>query len=419
VIGSTRVNTFRVSAVKEDVFFGNPAFNETKDQLSLAPLLDYLTFEDGPSTRANRRLDVAYGFDNTFAWFVPNKRGEHDLKFGINYLYSTLRTENYGTQNGEFDFSHDLPFDASNPRTYPERFSIRVPGPVNFLVKGHFIGLFAQNKWKINDKLTLNFGGRYDVEIIPTPNAENPLFAGRDEEYPIDKNNFSPRTGFSYAVDDKSVLRGGFGTFYQRTSYTFINQLYTNTRLSNSFLASFPVQSFDPGTRQGRFPSDPLLLNGPVVNRALIDTLFPPGSVQPNTSTVTYESPDREVPWARQYSLGYERQLASLSASVDLIRSEQRAQYMMFDLNPPQRATGVATGQLTRTNTDPRIGAVGDYINRVETFMNVGWIDYTSAQVSVEKRLSGGNRLRVSYAFSRGRGNTDSGQETTRLAGTR
>jgi hypothetical protein len=411
VLGSTKVNTFRVSAVKEDVFFGNPVFNETKDQTQLPPLLDYLSFEDGGSARASRRLDVAYGFDNTFAWFLPDKRGDHDLKFGVNYLYSTLRNENYGTQNGEFDFSHDLPFDPANPRTYPERFSIRVPGAVDFLVKGHFVGVFAQNKWKLNDRLTLNFGGRYDVEFVPTPNQDNPLFAGRDERYPVDRNNFSPRTGFSYAPDDRSVIRGGFGVFYQRTSYTFINQLFTATRFTNSFLAQFPIQTFDPGPRQGRFPTEPLLLNGPVVNRDLINARYPPGSVQRNTSTVTYDNPDRKVPFARQYSLGFERQLGNaLSASVDFIRSEQRLQYMMVDLNPPLRSNGLATGGITRTNTDPSIGQVGEFVNRVETFLNVGWVDYNSLQLSVEKRMSRGNRLRVSYAFSRGRGNTDSGQ---------
>jgi hypothetical protein len=95
VIGARKVNTFRVSAVKEDVFFGNPEFNASKDQKSLPPTLNHPSFGDSQSARANRRLDVAYGADNTFAWFVPDKRGDHDLKFGVNYLYSTLRVEDY------------------------------------------------------------------------------------------------------------------------------------------------------------------------------------------------------------------------------------------------------------------------------------------------------------------------------------
>ena len=109
VIGSTKVNTFRISAVSEDVFFGNPRFNAGEPQESLPPQLNYLSFQDQQSARANRRLDVAYGADNVFAWFVPGKGGDHDMKFGINYLYSTLRVQDFGNANGVFTMNTDMP----------------------------------------------------------------------------------------------------------------------------------------------------------------------------------------------------------------------------------------------------------------------------------------------------------------------
>ena len=90
-------------------------------QESLLPQLNYLSFQDQQSARANRRLDVAYGADNVFAWFLPGKGGDHDLKFGINYLYSSLRIQDFGNQNGTFTMNVDVPFDRNNPRTYPER----------------------------------------------------------------------------------------------------------------------------------------------------------------------------------------------------------------------------------------------------------------------------------------------------------
>src|SRR5687767_14464725 len=269
VLGSTKVNTFRVSAVSEDVFFGNPLFNAGQAQDSLPPLLDYLSFEDQQSARANRRLDVAYGADNVFAWFLPGKGGDHDMKFGINYLYSSLRVQDFGNRNGTFTMNVDVPFNAANPRTYPERLSIRASGPVDFLMKGHFIGLFAQDRWKLNNNLTLNFGARYDVEILPTPNQENPLFADDPDEYPMDLNNVSPRFGFAWSLDEqgRSAVRGGAGIFYQRTSYTFLTNMFSNGRFSDSFVVNFPTNTFDPGPRQGRLPTDPMLLNGPTVNR--------------------------------------------------------------------------------------------------------------------------------------------------------
>jgi len=414
VIGSTRVNTFRVSAVKEDVFFGNPNFNNNgHNQKILLPQLNYLNFQDQQSARANRRLDVAYGADDVFAWFVPGKGGDHDLKFGLNYLYSSLRVQDYGNENGTFTLNTDLPFDAANPRTYPERLSIRVPGPVDFYMKGHFIGLFGQDKWKVNNNLTLSLGLRYDVEILPTPNNENPLFADDPGGYPRDFNNVSPRMGFTWALDDtgRSAVRGGFGVFYQRTSYTFLTNMFSAGRFSNSFTANFPTNNIDPGPRQGTVPTNPLLANGPTVDHDAIDALFPPGTRVRNGGTVRFDNPDRKNAFSRQYSVGYERQFGSrMGVAVDFIRSEQRGQYILQDLNPPVRATGLATGAVTRTN--PLVGTVGEWAASVVTLVNEGWIDYHTLQVSGTKRYSNGWQGRLSYAYSRARGNTPDGQAT-------
>ncbi|MGH9382963.1 MAG: TonB-dependent receptor, partial [Vicinamibacterales bacterium] len=306
VLGSTKVNTFRVSAVTEDVYFGNPNFNSNgHNQKILQPQLNYLSFQDQQSARATRRLDVAYGADDVFAWFVPGKGGDHDLKFGVNYLYSTLRIETHSNLNGTFALNTDLPFDRNNPRTYPERLTIRVGGPVNFLMNGHFIGMFAQDKWQLNNKLTLSLGARYDFEILPTPNQDNPLFADDPDGYPRDMNNVSPRVGFSWAVDDsgRSAVRGGVGLFFQRTSYTFLTPMFDSGRFSDSFTVSYPTNNVDPGPRNGSVPTDPRLINGPVVNHAAIDALFPPGTRIRNGGTVRFDSPSRELAWARQYSI--------------------------------------------------------------------------------------------------------------------
>jgi hypothetical protein len=412
VIGSTRVNTFRVSAVKEDVWFGNPNFNSNgHDQKSLLPQLNYLSFQDQQSSRASRRLDVAYGADDVFAWYLPGRGGDHDLKFGINYLYSSLRNEDYGNMNGTFTFNTDLPFDPANPRTYPERFSIRVPNAQNFYMKGHFIGMFAQDKWKLRNNLTLSLGARYDIEILPTPNADNPLFVDDPDSHPNDLNNISPRVGFSWALDDvgRSAVRGGFGVFYQRTSYTFLTPMFSNGRFSNSFTVQFPTNNVDPGPRLGNFPTSPILAAGPNVNHAVIDAQFPPGTRIRNTGTVRFDNPDRQLGWARQYSLGYERQIgSSIGLSVDFIRSEQRNQYVLKELNPGVRNSALATGQVTRTN--PLVGSVGEFLASVVTLVNDGWIDYNTVQVSGTKRFSNNWQGRLSYAWSRGRGNVSTGQ---------
>jgi hypothetical protein len=410
VIGSTKVNTFRVSAVSEDVFFGNPRFNAGEAQSSLPPMLDHLSFEDQQSNRANRRLDAAYGADNVFAWFLPGRNGDHDLKFGMNYLYSSLRVQDFGNQNGTFVINSDLPFNASVARTYPERLMVRV-GEVDFLMKGHFIGMFAQDRWKLNNSLTINLGVRYDLEILPTPNQQNPLFTDDPDGYPMDTNNISPRVGFAWSMDDegRSALRGGAGVFYQRTSYTFLTNTFSNGRFSNSFVVNFPTNTFDPGPRQGSLPTDPFLVNGPVVNRTLLNSLYPPGTSVRNGGTVRFDNPDRVNMFSRTYSIGYERQIgATLGMSIDFIRSEQRNQYVLMELNPLVRNGTSATSPVSRTN--PLVGSVGEWAASVVTLEPAGEINYNSIQFSGTKRYSNNWQARVSYAYSRGRGNLPTGQ---------
>ncbi len=164
-------------------------------------------------------------------------------------------------------------------------------------------------------------GARYDIEILPTPNQDNPLFADDPDGYPMDLNNIAPRLGFSWALDEhgRSAVRGGVGVFYQRTSYTFLTNMFSNGRFSDSFTVNFPTNNFDPGPRQGNLPTDPLLVNGPVVNHALLDALFPPGTRVRNAGTVRFDNPDRINAYSRTYSIGYERQVGStmgISAST-------------------------------------------------------------------------------------------------------
>jgi hypothetical protein len=183
----------------------------------------------------------------------------------------------------------------------------------------------------------------------------------------------------------------------------------TQARFSNSFTVNFPTNTADPGPRAGNFPTDPFLRNGPTVNHAAIDALYPPGSRIRNGGTVRFDNPDRENSFSRQYSLGYERQLgSSASVSLDYIRSEQRGQYILKELNPGVRDTTTATSTLRRTN--PLIGTVGDWAASVTTYVNEGYINYDTVQVSGTKRFAQGWQGRLSYAWSRGRGNTATGQ---------
>jgi hypothetical protein len=77
------------------------------------------------------------------------------------------------------------------------------------LIDHGYWGVFAQDQWRITPKLTLNYGLRWDVESGLASYVNN------------DYNEFQPRVGIAYSPDSKTVLRAGFGIFFDRQNLTF------------------------------------------------------------------------------------------------------------------------------------------------------------------------------------------------------
>ncbi len=193
-------------------------------------------------------------------------------------------------------------------------------------------------------------GLRYDVESVPLQEVDNPAFSDPDA-YPVDKNNISPRIGLSYDLfgQGRSVLRGGYGLFYDKTHFELISAIMTAGVYSTSFTAVFPANRTDPGPSQGAKPTDPMLVNGPTVNRALLEALYPPGSRVKNTGNVFLDSPDRRLPYTHQVSAGYEQQLGqTVSVSADFVHAFGRDQFMSFDQNAGLRTTTSRTAPIVR-----------------------------------------------------------------------
>ena len=421
VLSNTRVNTLRLGWTQEDVSFANPCFNGNgRNQAACPPTLAYQTFTDQQSAVAQARVNDAIQIEDTMSWFIPGKKGDHDVKFGVQWQYSQSRNDTQDNLNGTFSFGvSNAAFDPNNPRTYPDRFSIRVPGAGGSFNKSKYFSTFVQDKWKLNDKLTMSLGLRYDLEIIPIPEIDNPLFDSADA-YPVDKNNLQPRIGVAYDVDGRSVVRAGYGRFYDKTHFELIGGIYTATVFATSFVRNFPLNQADQGPRTGNFPTDPFLVNGPVITdamRAALAAQFPAGQRIRNTGA-TWDNPDRIMPHTDQVTFGYERQLSTnVSVSADYVHAFSRDLLMSRELNPLLRNnTTVAGSTVTRQGSDELRAATAalqatypgfaPFTTGVSIPVNVGETDYDAVLVAFEKRFSGFYSARVSYTYARSRGNT-------------
>jgi len=246
-----------------------------------------------------------------------------------------------------------------------------------------------------------------------------------DETISDDNNNISPRLGFAYDPrgDGKTVIRAGYGFFYQNTPFELITAFRTAGPFSSSFIRAFPLNAADPGPRAGRLPTDPTLRNGPVVNRALIDSIVGTGTILSNPMPVV-DNRNRRMPYVRSTSIGFQREIFPNTAlTVDYIHQDGVDQLMTINLNPGTRSTTSSTGAITRRFTT--LGQViqnsivpvdatlfssqpfeSSAVSSVTTRINEGRTDYDALQISVDKRLTRGFQFKGSYTLSKSRGNT-------------
>jgi hypothetical protein len=236
IVSDTAFNEFRMQVARRGLHFG---FSQLPggDQIGVnIPGFAYFGREPYSTVdRIERRFEFT---DN-----VTLVRGKHTFKIGGDANVIQLRSSK--SQIFELDFGGDVNFGgfAASTFGFPDTIAgINLPGTTGLQSYGLGIptsyiqgignsnqpfdnlpfGFFAQDNWRLNRHLTVNYGVRYDVEISPlfapatAVNAAAEQAVGVVEGIPRDYNNVAPRFGLAWdpAGNGKTVIRAGFGIFY-------------------------------------------------------------------------------------------------------------------------------------------------------------------------------------------------------------
>jgi hypothetical protein len=155
---------------------------------------------------------------------VSYVKGGHNLKFGADLNF--LQADNYfpGFFAGGYVFPSYAAFLAGTPSSYQQGFSSSgTTAPISHPNVNEY-AFFAQDNWRVTDRLTLNLGIRsdlFDYNQPKTLNSNPALLAAnlRTNRIPIDHTDIGPRFGFAYKPfhNETTVIRGGYGIFYART----------------------------------------------------------------------------------------------------------------------------------------------------------------------------------------------------------
>ncbi len=346
------------------------------------------------------------------AQFINNLsyvRGRHNFKLGVDFNFDRILNFFPGLFSGQYTFPSYAAFAANTPSAYVQNF----PGPntagATTEPDSSEYAFFAQDDWRVTPKLTLNLGVRYDYQRLAAPPVRNTdptlLAAGFDTStQPSDKNNFAPRAGFSYAIDEKTVVRGGYGLFYGRTPAIMLGTAHSQNGIS--------VTGINLNTAAAIAAAGltyPNILSAPP----------PAGTGTPVRPSLYLFTEDYEQPYVQQARLGFEREILkniSLAVTYLFYRGVNLSRTRDANLFPPVATP--ASDPNGGTFTVDRFPVARPLVNftRINLFESTALSRYNALAVQATRRFAGGYQFLLSYTLSKA--NDDKPDQTAVVVGT-
>ncbi len=338
-----------------------------------------------------------------FADTVTVTKGRHTLKFGGDFNHVSDTLDNLFQNAGAYSYSNIVDFISDFAVPSQRRYTSFAQnfGPTAFSFSTRDYNAFIQDDVRLDPRLTLNFGLRYEYQQLPEPQIPNAL-EPRTSNFPNDTNNFGPRIGFALDVlgDGTTSVRAGYGIYYGRIINSTISNAITNTGAAGAQKSTGNLT-----------PANPIAPNYPNVLASL-------PTVGGNQGAIVVFKDNLQNPLIHQMDVIFERQIGLntvVSVSGLLSLGRYLPTFVDTNLNAPTGSTtytfsgGPFNGE---TLTIPRF--VGPRPN--PTFNSITEVrdtissEYYGLVLQANRRLTKGLQFQVNYTFSRSRDNGQGSQ---------
>jgi len=264
---------------------------------------------------------------------------------------------------------------------------------------------YVQDSYKVTPALTLNYGLRYEFQD-PWTEAHNNmsnfdlasgniLLAGRagasSSLVKPRKNDLSPRFGFAYTIDSKTVVRAGGAIFYSpendgREDFLTMNTPFAQQASYTNWVYNGPA----PSTSPWQYQLDTGVARSTAINIPTVGYIIPQNLANGNLETTYAVKPNLKSGTTGSINLSVQRQLSrSMSVDVAYVSSISRhLSYQVGDINAN-----------TANSANSNDNLITPYLGKIQYLSDVGSSNFQSMQVKVTRQMSRNSSFLASYTW--------------------